>query len=1599
MNTSRNFVLTILTSLLLLNRAAGADGNDVPNGVTGDFNGAITTAGSYDPLTGNASRLVEDIVVTGSVGAYPLKWDRILNTRAKVLGAGFGQAGGWSHSYDWKLKINHRAEPTPAPPNSSPPPEGTPDGTISYPDGRTADLLRPWDPDGCDAGAVGLVGMGADRLMDRGGGSYDLLLADGGVVKFSGPVSGNVARPLAREIIDPYGRSTTLTWVNYRLTQITEPAGRYLEIFYHSYPGIFGDIDFIDHVTANDGLGHVTQTVSYAYTNRPYLNYDTFYLTTVDYHDGTHAFYTYQDTNIPPLPGHPGVRDGLIRTCDDVRFAGPMKKIEYEFRPSSGGAGWGQILREKNADDHHFLSELEYSVLIGESWRKEHRPDGSTREFRWTDRWYMTSCSDFEGHWSSNVVIPVAPGNSHYQVTDARLNMTDSEVEGISGFARTVRVTHPAPDNSFSTMIYSDPLRPHYLEYSTDENGKSTHYFRDDHHRVRRIEYPDYPANGFEEFTYNDFDQILTHTMTSGGVEHFEYYDDDRGLKKLSWPPATSSDGNPGGHPTQYFYYGGPSGPGGEAPATQMRPDITDRLLRVIDPRGNSTWYDYNPRGQVTCVTHEDGTSIRSDYNDDGTLAWTTDELGHTTTYTHDDYKRVTVVQNHLGETVTNSYAPWNGPGALSHTTSAVYQTSGTLEHVDYDYDHNYRRLAVIQAPGTVDQAITTSTYDWAGNLETLKEPNGQDGGPNVGKLTTFHYDCRNRQDWIKNALDEVTQIKHDPVGNKTQETRPDTTLRSWDYDSMNRLWHAYDWRPTETPTLAQTTTYVRDHAGNALSITDTKGAVYGFGYDVLNRKTSATYPQDWTLQGRTEAWLYDFAGNVKLHKNPANQYQHFEYDSRNRQRRSYWNMSTNDNMAAIFSIGMDTRTTLDVASRITEIQTNDGATTVGLGYDDANRKLWEDQTVAGQPTHRVKAVLDPDGRRTTLQIIDPPAEGNAFVVSPEMSGSGLYSISYTYTHRNQVLRIQGESGEDWAFNYTYDASGNMKTRTATSSSGQSSATNCPSYDALNRPEKWEQTGAGGRFSLSHYQYDHMNREEATWRDEECYLGECGLGERFTYEPTNQLASVKYNAKNVSTSAGQNAERSVDYAYTINKLNRSSMTDTPRSGPVIVKNYSLNELNQYTGVGGMSYTYDANFNLTSTGAFFGIYDAANRLVSASNSGLPGGEAPEAVAVLAEFVYDGLGRCVKRTLNNVVTVFVYDGWKPIAEWYGAKSAYFQAWNVYGPGADEILLRQQGDIGYVRFHMDRHGNVAFLVWNNGEVLEKCSYDAFGRATVRDANGGRPRSWSYYAHGFLFQGREYIRELGIYDYRNRFYHPETGRFLQTDPKGFDAGDMNLFRYVSDDPVDLSDPFGLDSDVFLIREYANRDAPSKYVIRNDAGKQVYSGNANQNPFFKGTHGIRQGEYTLQQRGNTWGKGYPADQPAITGTGAGLKPGQPNSSYKAPALVHKALPYGSGPDSAACVTVSDEAVSLTKEVMAHDRSLGATTRMHIVEPPPGKMPIKRAESLKDSPDTSGGRGLGGNSANIGDSRPSAGEVDATHQATGVPSLAQESVNVVNGPR
>jgi RHS repeat-associated protein len=84
------------------------------------------------------------------------------------------------------------------------------------------------------------------------------------------------------------------------------------------------------------------------------------------------------------------------------------------------------------------------------------------------------------------------------------------------------------------------------------------------------------------------------------------------------------------------------------------------------------------------------------------------------------------------------------------------------------------------------------------------------------------------------------------------------------------------------------------------------------------------------------------------------------------------------------------------------------------------------------------------------------------------------------------------------------------------------------------------------------------------------------------------------------------------------------------------------------------------------------------------------------------------------------------------------------------------------------------------------------AFGQPYLFAADGASIAE-SQYGNRFLFTGREWLKGLDIYDYRHRLYQPELGRFLQPDPKHFEAGDYNLYRYCHNDPVNKTDPTGL--------------------------------------------------------------------------------------------------------------------------------------------------------------------------------------------------------------
>jgi len=224
--------------------------------------------------------------------------------------------------------------------------------------------------------------------------------------------------------------------------------------------------------------------------------------------------------------------------------------------------------------------------------------------------------------------------------------------------------------------------------------------------------------------------------------------------------------------------------------------------------------------------------------------------------------------------------------------------------------------------------------------------------------------------------------------------------------------------------------------------------------------------------------------------------------------------------------------------------------------------------------------------------------------------------------------------------------------------------------------------------------------------------------------------------------------------------------------------YTTNALNQYTALGAEVLLYDINGNLTTQGLSASYsYDSKNRLIGATK----GTETMSAT-------YDYQNRQVSRTMNNGVSYFIYDGWNLIGE-YTANGSMWQK-HIHGAATDEILAKTDG-AGTFYYHHDGLGSTVALTNSSGNVIESYLYDVYGKPTVLNASNTIITA-SAFGNRFLFTGREWIRRIGIYDYRNRIYSPDLGRFLQTDPIRFDAGDVNIYRYVFNTPVNWVDPSG---------------------------------------------------------------------------------------------------------------------------------------------------------------------------------------------------------------
>jgi RHS repeat-associated protein len=152
-------------------------------------------------------------------------------------------------------------------------------------------------------------------------------------------------------------------------------------------------------------------------------------------------------------------------------------------------------------------------------------------------------------------------------------------------------------------------------------------------------------------------------------------------------------------------------------------------------------------------------------------------------------------------------------------------------------------------------------------------------------------------------------------------------------------------------------------------------------------------------------------------------------------------------------------------------------------------------------------------------------------------------------------------------------------------------------------------------------------------------------------------------------------------------------------------------------------------------------------------------------------------------------FYYDDqWRVIAEYDGSDN--LTAKYVYGPGIDEPVRMNRNGSDYY-YHAAALGNVTEMTSADGVVMERYRYDVYGTPEMRDYSGNLLSS-SALGNRLLFQGRDRDPDTGLYNFRNRYYSPSLGRFLQVDPVRTLAG-INLYRFARNNPVIWKDSLGL--------------------------------------------------------------------------------------------------------------------------------------------------------------------------------------------------------------
>ncbi|WP_287699209.1 putative Ig domain-containing protein [Microcystis sp. M046S2] len=940
-------------------------------------------------------------------------------------------------------------------------------------------------------------------------------------------------------------------------------------------------------------------------------------------------------------------------------------------------------------------------------------------------------------------------GNNITRVFDAQGNVIQ-EVDQLGGI--TLR-TYDEDNNLLS---------------ETDPEGNITSYTYDN--RGNKLTETDGEGNK-KTFTYNDNNDILTETTALGFVTNYTY-DNNGNLTKRE-----DTEGNV----TEYEY------------------DALGLLTTVTDANGKKSTFKYDNRGNLTELTDPTGAKTTFTYDSNGRVASVTDALGAITNYIYDAQGRliekadpegsscgcargITKTEyNAAGEKIAEVDAlgrrteyRYNDRGLLIETIlpdstpdnlidnprtkneyDALDRLTGFIDELGrktiYVYDALGREIEVIYPDSTpnnlTDNPRTKKEYDKAGRkIAQIDE---------LGNRTEYDYDKSDRLLTVTNALNQITSYTYDADGRQIAKTDALGRITEYDYDDLDRLLTT-----TYANNAVMTTTY--DPLGRVIAEKDLAGNTTNYEYDALGRLTAVID----ALNQRTE-YKYDLVGNLIEQKDANGNITKFEYDSLRRLK------------ATILPGGQRNETIHDKIGNLIKVTDFNGAVTT-YKYNERNwltEKSFSDSTPTETFTYTLTGELATviDNRGVTNYVYD---ERDRLISRTEPDNR---TISYSYDKASNILTLTVPSGttnytydklnridtvkdaDNGVTDYDYDAVGNLIKTVF-----PNGVTENQQYDLLNRLTYLENRNSTGIISSYTYTLDAMgNRVKVVEND--------GRTAEYTYDNLYRLTQEKIT----DTVAGN---KTITYVFDA-VGNRLQKIDSVEGTTTYTYNENDRLLKEILGGNVTQYQYDDEGNLLAkveNGATTTNYEwnAKGELtaVEVTENGETG---------RIEFEYDHNGIRVAINVDGEVTRFLIDNnqqqYTQVIEEYQTNGTVN---TTYTHGWD--LISQDDGANRIYYQVDGLGSTRLMTGDNGAVVVEYDYDAYGNLTrkVGDAD-----------NNYLFAGEQFDDAVDGYYLRARYYDPNTGRFVSTDPfEGFNNQPITLhdYLYAGVNPVNAIDPSG---------------------------------------------------------------------------------------------------------------------------------------------------------------------------------------------------------------